>query len=158
MKTAKVRLPLLAIIPLWRIIMSLKQIVSIMVGLMFGASTFLGATAHAADKSMDLPVYDASAYTEFTEDKMKKLDKLYLEFCGTCNSDASKAAKARQEFLTTVRDLTQHMNAKFDSLDPKKGAALSPTETLVSIHVLTMLVDILTQTQIQQMTDNPVYP
>ena len=138
--------------------MSLKQMVSIMVGLMFGASTFLGATAHAADKSMDIPVYDESAYTEYTEDKMKKLDKLYLEFCGTCNAEASKAAKARKEFLVTVRDLMQHMNAKFDALDPKKGAALSPTETLVSIHVLTMLVDILTETQIQKMTEWPVYP
>jgi hypothetical protein len=47
------------------------------------------------------------------------------------------------------------MNAKFDSLDPKKGAALSPTETLVSIHVLTMLVDILTETQLQEMTEHP---
>ena len=124
-----------------------------MAGLVFGASTFLGATAHAADNTIS--VYDASAYTEYTENKMKKLDKLYLEFCGTCNVDGSKAAKARHEFLTTVRDLMQHMNAKFDSLDPKKGAALSPTETLVSIHVLTMLVDILTETQLQEMEEHP---
>jgi len=134
--------------------MSLKQIISIMTGLMLGASLFLGTSAHAADKSMAVPVYDASAYTEFTESKMKKLDKLYLEFCGTCNADSSKAAKARQEFLATVRDLMQHMNAKFDSLDPKKGAALSPTETLVSIHVLTMLVDILTETQLQELAEH----
>ena len=133
--------------------MSLKKVVSIMAGLVFGASTFLGSTAYAADNTIS--VYDASAYTEYTENKMKKLDKLYLEFCGTCNVDGSKAAKARLEFLTTVRDLMQHMNAKFDSLDPKKGAALSPTETLVSIHVLTMLVDILTETQLQEMEEHP---
>ena len=135
--------------------MILKQVVSIIVGLMFGASAFLGADAHAADKSMDIPVYDASAYTEYAEAKMVKLDKLYLEFCSTCNADSSRAVKARQEFFTTVRDLMQHMNAKFDSLDPKKGAALSPTETLVSIHVLTMLVDILTETQLQEMVEHP---
>jgi hypothetical protein len=133
--------------------MSLKQVVSIIVGLVFAASTFLGATAHAADNTIS--VYDESAYTEYTENKMKKLDKLYLEFCDTCNVDSSRAVKARQEFLTTVRDLLQHMNAKFDSLDPKKGAALSPTETLVSIHVLTMLVDILTETQLQEMAEHP---
>ena len=135
--------------------MSLKQVSSIMVGLMLGASAFLGTAVHAADKSMGIPVYDESAYTEFTEAKMKKLDKLYLDFCGTCNVDASKAVKARQEFLATVRDLMQHMNAKFDSLDAKKGADLSPTETLVSIHVLTMLVDILTETQIQREVEHP---
>ena len=135
--------------------MNLKQIVSIMVGLMFIASSFLGAVTHAADNPVSLPVYDASGYPEYVEGKMKKLDKLYLEFCGTCNADASKAVKARQEFLATVRDLMQHMNAKFDSVDPKKGASLSPTETLVSIHVLTMLVDILTETQLQEAAEHP---
>ena len=133
--------------------MSLKKVASIMAGLVLGASAFLGTTAYAADSTIS--VYDASAYTEYTENTMKKLDKLYLEFCGTCNADGSKAAKARLEFLTTVRDLMQHMNAKFDSLDPKKGAALSPTETLVSIHVLTMLVDILTETQLQEIEEHP---
>lgn len=68
---------------------------------------------------------------------------------------SAKANKARQEFLTTVRELLQRMNDKFDSLDPKAGAALSPTETLVSIHVLTMLVDILTQTQIEAAAEHP---
>jgi len=137
-------------------IVSLKQVVSIVAVLMLGASTFLGSVAHAADKSdATTPVYDASAYTEFAEAKMKKLDELYLQFCGTCNADTAKAAKARQEFLVSVRDLMQHMNAKFDQLDPKKGAALSPTETLVSIHVLTMLVDILTQTQIAEEAEHP---
>ena len=134
--------------------MSLKQVVLIMVWLMFGASTFLGAAAYAGDKPMNIPVYDASAYTEYTQAKMEKLDQLYLDFCGTCNVDASKALKAKQEFLATVRELMQHMNAKFDALDPKKGAALSPTETLVSIHVLTMLVDILAETQLEAMIDH----
>jgi len=133
--------------------MSIKKMISILAGLVFVASTFLGVPVYAADNPSS--VYDASGYPEYVEGKMKKLDKLYLDFCGTCNADASKAAKARLEFFTTVRDLMQHMNAKFDSLDPKKGAALSPTETLVSIHVLTMLVDILTETQLQEMAEHP---
>ena len=137
--------------------MSLKRVISIMVGLLFGASIFLGAAAHAADKSTSTSVYDESAYTEYVEDTLKKLDKLYLEFCATCRGGGSgaNAEKARLEFFTTVRDLMQHMNTRFDKLDPKKGAALSPTETLVSIHVLTMLVDILTETQLAEMTDHP---
>jgi hypothetical protein len=49
----------------------------------------------------------------------------------------------------------QYMNSRFDELDPKKGAALSPTESLVSIHALTMLVDILTATQLEQMAAHP---
>ena len=101
------------------------------------------------------PVYDEAAYTEYVENTMKKLDKLYLDFCYECGVDATKAGKAKREFLVTVHELMQHMNAKFDSLDPKKGAALSPTESLVSIHSLTMLVDILAATQLEQMTPHP---
>lgn len=63
--------------------------------------------------------------------------------------------RGRQEFLVNVRDLTQYMNGRFDALDPEAGAALSGTESLVSIHALTMLVDILTATQIEEMTPNP---
>lgn len=115
----------------------------------------LGVTDLAADEPVAASMYDESAYTEYVENTMKELDRLYLEFCSDCGVDASKAWKSRMEFLTTVRDLMKRMNAKFDSLDPKKGAALSPTETLVSIHVLTMLVDILTATQIEDMTAHP---
>jgi hypothetical protein len=115
----------------------------------------MGVTNVTADEPVGYSVYDEAAYTEYVENTMKELDRLYLEFCATCGVDGSKAAKARQEFLTTVRDLMQHMNTKFDNLDPKKGAALSPTETLVSIHVLTMLVDILTATQLEQWAEHP---
>jgi len=116
------------------------------------------AGADDAEKSVveqNAPYYDEAAYTEYVQAKMKKLDQLYLDFCASCNVDADKAAKARKEFLLNVRDLMQYMNGRFDALDPKAGAALSGTETLVSIHALTMLVDILTATQIDAMTPNP---
>jgi hypothetical protein len=135
--------------------MSLKQIISVMAGLVLGASVISGTAVHAAEKAGQTAVYDESAYSEYVENTMQKLDKLYLDFCGTCNSDPAVAVKAREEFLTTVRDLMQHMNSRFDSLNPKEGDALSPTETLVSIHVLTMLVDILTETQLKQLADHP---
>jgi hypothetical protein len=135
--------------------MSLKQIISAMAGLVLGASVISGSAVHAAEKAGETAVYDESAYTEYVENTMQKLDKLYLDFCSTCNSDPSVAVKAREEFLTTVRELMQHMNNRFDSMDPKQGDALSPTETLVSIHVLTMLVDILTETQLKQLADHP---
>ena len=115
----------------------------------------LGVTNVAAEVATDIDIYDETAYTEYVENTMKDLDRLYLEFCGTCGVEASSAAKARNEFLSTVRDLMKHMNSRFDSLDPKKGAALSPTETLVSIHALTMLVDILAATQIEQSAEHP---
>lgn len=123
--------------------------------LLISAIFCLGMTNVGADEPIGYSVYDEAAYTEYVENSMKELDRLYLEFCGTCGIEGTKAAKARQEFLTKVRDLMKYMNAKFDSLDPKLGGALSPTETLVSMHVLTMLVDILTATQLEQWEVHP---
>ena len=116
---------------------------------------FLGARTVVADDSVDIAFYDEIAYTDYVEDTMAKLDKLYLDFCGTCGVDAAKASEAKREFLSTVRELMQHMNGRYDALDPKAGAALSPTETLVSIHAMTMLVDILAAIQIEEMTAHP---
>jgi hypothetical protein len=107
----------------------------------------------AAELTVD--VYDQAAYTEYVQTTMEKLDKLYLNFCGTCGVDAVKARIAKDEFLVTVRELMQYMNARYDKLDPKMGAALSPTETLVSVHALTMLVDILAATELEQLAAHP---
>lgn len=116
----------------------------------------LGATAaQAAEEPMGIPVYDEASYTAFVESKMKELDALYLQFCATCGVEPEQAARARMDFLASVRELMEYMNGRFDSLDPKKGAALSETETLVSIHALTMLVDILAGTQLEQLTKHP---
>jgi len=131
----------------------LIEILGLFAGLLF--LTTATAFAGGSDEPLGLSVYDESAYTEFVENKMKELDGLYLQFCDACGADASAAALARKEFLISVRDLMQHMNARFDALDPKKGAALSPTETLVSIHALTMLVDTLTATQLEHMAAHP---
>ena len=129
--------------------------------LLIAVCAFAITPAGAGEKpatASTIDVYDETAYTQYVEDTMKKLDKLYLEFCAACDADREAAWRARQEFLVTVRDLMKHMNSRFDSLDPKQGAALSPTETLVSIHALTMLVDILSATQLEQMMAQVALP
>jgi hypothetical protein len=141
----------------------MKRQISAMAWVVSVAIAFLGAAAHADDKATGKPVsdetayavYDEAAYTEYVENSLKKLDKLYLEFCDNCGTDASMSRQAKQEFLVTVRELMQYMNSRFDTMDPKAGAALSHTDSLVSIHVLTMLVDILTATELEQMAAHP---
>ena len=113
------------------------------------------ANLEGTETQIAAEVYDEAAYTQFVEDTMARLDKLYLDFCDKCGVDAIKAREAKQEFLVTVRELMSYMNARYDALDPKKGAALSPTETLVSVHALTMLVDILAATELEQMAAHP---
>ena len=121
--------------------------------LLFSGSLLADPPAAGTTEVAD--VYDQGAYTDYVESTMKKLDKLYLDFCNACDVDAVRAREAKQEFLVTVRDLMQHMNGRYDAMDPKQGASLSPTETLVSIHVITMLVDILAETQLEEMQPHP---
>jgi len=135
--------------------MKSNKIINILAILIIMVGLFHGSSALAASKAGDISMYDEAAYTDYVEKTMKKLDGLYLQFCGTCNVDAAKAAKARNEYYKTVRELLQGMNARYDKLDPKKGAALSSTEVLVNMHVLTMLIDMLTATQMENMSDNP---
>ncbi|MEJ2171302.1 MAG: hypothetical protein P8X59_00870 [Woeseiaceae bacterium] len=133
--------------------MVLKE--KILMSVLFVVCAALSTAPALSQESTDTAVYDEAAYTDYVASTMQKLDRLYLDFCVACGADAEKAGKAKREFLTTVRDLMQYMNGRFDRLDPKMGAALSPTETLVSIHALTMLVDILTALEIEEMTPHP---
>ena len=118
-------------------------------------NAFFGNCAVAAGEEKAPPVYDEGAYTQYVQETMQKLDKLYLQFCGECGVSGPAAEKARREYAKTSRELMQYMNARFDRLDPKKGDALSPAETLVDIHALTMMVDILTATYLESIAEHP---
>jgi hypothetical protein len=50
------------------------------------------APVESVENTVD--IYDEAAYTEYVEHTMKKLDVLYLEFCATCGTDATKARVA----------------------------------------------------------------
>lgn len=115
-------------------------------------------TALAANHGAGISMYHESAFTSYVEKDMKKLDKLYLQFRANSGVSGAKAEKARQAYFETVRGLLKHMNARFDQVDPKTGGALSPTETFVSVHALTMLVDMLTDAQMQQTAPHPYNP
>jgi hypothetical protein len=115
----------------------------------------LGVIDVTADEKTGISVYDETAYTEYVESMMDRLDQLYIEFSDTRGVDAPAATIAEKEFLVAVHELMQYMNKKFDGMDPKKGAALSPTETLVSIHVHTMLIDMLAATQLEHLAQHP---
>ena len=115
----------------------------------------LAVTNLTANETTGISVYDETAYTEYVENMMDKLDKLYIDFSEARGVDAPAAAKAEKEFLVAVHDLMTYMNKKFDGLDPKQGAALSPTESMVSIHAHTMLIDILATRQMEHMASHP---
>jgi hypothetical protein len=115
----------------------------------------LAVTDLTADETAGISVYDETGYTEYVENMMDKLDKLYIDFSEARGVDAPAAAIAEKEFLVAVHELMTYMNKKFDGLDPKQGAALSATETLVSIHAHTMLIDILAANQLTHLASHP---
>lgn len=119
------------------------------------SNVLFAATPEVKADDVMSDVYDEAAYTEYVENTMNKLDQLYLDFLDARGVDATKARIARRDFLMTVHDLMKYMNAKYDNLELKEGAALSPTETLVSVHAMTMLVDILASTELEQMAAHP---
>lgn len=125
--------------------------------LLLAAGMILGisSTASAAEHATEPGFYDESAYTEYVESMMAKLDQLYLDYVKARGVDAPAAAKAEKEFLVNVHELMKRMNEKFDSLDPKAGAALSATEILVSVHAHTMLIDILATNQMEHISKHP---
>jgi hypothetical protein len=116
---------------------------------LFAGTTEVGAIELESD------VYDEAAYPVYVETSMAKLDQLYLDYLDARGVDAVKARIVREEFLKTVHELMTYMNARYDQLELKKGAALSPTETLVSVHAMTMLIDILASTELEQMAAHP---
>ena len=128
--------------------------------LLVATAVLMSATLFAAtpqEEVVELPadVYDEAAYTQYVEDTMETLDQLYLDFLDAQGVDAARVRIVREEFLAKVHELMQYMNAKYDDLDLKKGAALSATDTLVSVHAMTMLVDILASTELEQMAAHP---
>jgi hypothetical protein len=119
------------------------------------SATLFAATPEEEAATLPADVYDEAAYTQYVEDTMNTLDQLYLDFLDAKGVDAAKARITREEFLTTAHELMHRMNAKYDDLDLKKGASLSATDTLVSVHAMTMLVDILASTELEQMAAHP---
>lgn len=135
--------------------MNLKRMTTTMAAVAFVTSVAFSNSIFAAEKPGSTPMFDETAYTEYVEKNMEELNALYLQFCGTCGVSGAKAEQARKKYYVLARELMQGINARLDTLDPKKGAALSPTETLVNIHLLVMLVDMLTATQQENMAEHP---
>ena len=88
--------------------------------------------AHAAEES----------FTDYAFATMQKLDKLYLKYVDE-NIDRGEAEKAKREYFKLARQLLLRMNDKFDRIEEQEKHELSPEDSYISIHVLTMLIDMM---------------
>lgn len=91
-------------------------------------------------------VFDDATYTAEIEKAHEKLHALYGK---VINKSLSKdqREKARRGFFEVSQDINKKMHSRVMSLDPKKGAALSHTDILLSTHLLLMTTDMLSTIQ-----------
>jgi hypothetical protein len=97
-------------------------------------------------------VYDVSAYTKHVEDTMQQLHTLHLKaFDKTV--DSGKREAARREFFRLSQGLVQEMHQRIMGLNVKAGAALSHTDVLLSTHLTMMVLDMLSELQLESYVD-----
>jgi len=114
--------------------MNLKRVLSTIAAMAFMTSVGLTTlVAHAAEES----------FTDYAHTTMNKLDKLYLQYVDH-NTPRGEAEKAKREYFQLARQLLQKMNATFDQIEAKERPHILPQEeSFISIHVLTMLLDMM---------------
>jgi len=114
--------------------------------LAFFASIFLVSTAVAE------PTYSDEDFPAHMEKSMDKLHGLFQQsFDKTI--PGGKRLKARQEYFDLSRDLIKGVHARVMTLDVKKGAALSHTDVLLSIHLLSMSSEMTSSILQEQLAD-----
>lgn len=113
--------------------MNIKRVLSTVAAMVFMMSVGLSTgVAHAAEES----------FTDHAFATMQKLDKLYLQYVDK-SIDRGTAEKAKREYFKLARQLLLKMNDKFDQIENQESHELSKEDTYISIHILTMLIDMM---------------
>lgn len=106
----------------------------------------------AANDPPDSLVFDNKVYTENTEKAMDKMHHLFIKAYDK-TSPSGEREKAKREYLAMGQNLVRGLHERVMSLDVKKGAALSHTDVLLSVHMMSMMLDMLASIQQEQWQD-----
>jgi len=102
--------------------------------------------ASSAEMTPSSQVFDDATYTTEVEKAHQKLHALYGKVVNKSLSK-SQREKAIRGFFEVSQDINKKMHSRVMMLDPKKGAALSHTDILLSTHLLLMTTDMLSTMQ-----------
>jgi hypothetical protein len=91
-------------------------------------------------------MFDDATYTAEVDKGHQKLHVLYGKALNK-SLPAMKREKARRDYFKLSQDLNKRMHSRVMMLNPKKGAALSHTDILLSTHLLLMTADMLSTIQ-----------
>lgn len=92
-------------------------------------------------------MFDDATYTAEVEKGHNKLHALYGKALNK-SLPATKREKAKRDYFKVSQGLNKKMHSRVMSLNPKKGAALSHTDILLSTHLLLMTADMLSTIQL----------
>ena len=91
-------------------------------------------------------VYDESTYSVETEKAMDKMHMLFMKAFDK-SSPSGEREKARREYMKIGKGLIRGMHERVMALDVKKGAALSHTDVLLAVHMMSMMLDMMATIQ-----------
>ena len=102
--------------------------------------------ATSAEMTPSSLVFDDATYTAEVDKAHQKLHELYGKAVDKTLPKGQRL-KARRGFFEASQELNKKMHSRVMGLDPKKGAALSHTDILLSTHLLLMTADMLSTLQ-----------
>jgi len=110
------------------------------------------SSSMAANDTPDSLVFDNRVYTEQTEKAMDKMHHLFIKAYDK-TSPSGDREKAKREYLEMGQNLIRQLHERVMTLDVKRGAALSHTDVLLSVHMMSMMLDMLASIQQEQWVD-----
>ena len=116
---------------------------------LFIVNLFFISNTMAANDASGSDVFDDRVYTEQTEKAMDNMHHLFIKAYDK-SSPAGEREKAKRAYLETGQKLIRQLHERVMMLDVKKGAALSHTDVLLSVHMMSMMLDMLASIQQEQ--------
>lgn len=121
--------------------MTMKQIRTLVAGLVIAGVAAFGTTAVGAEKD-HFKYYDEASYTATVTKEMNEMEALYKVAISKSVAQG-KAEQARQDMIKKARHILRHLNERNSQLGVKEGAQLTPTEVLLNIKVMGRVLDIM---------------
>jgi hypothetical protein len=118
-----------------------NRLTSFMLAILFAMGVaMMGVSAQAAEVPQD--AFDELHYDSRMQFLLKELQNAH-EATKDPRLPQGEVAAAKQKAFKTAREMLLLIDRRIHTLDPAKGAQLSPTEVLVNTHIMVVVLDLL---------------
>lgn len=130
-----------------------KYHLAVMTSLTFFICFLVVPVASSDEMTPSSLMFDDATYTAEVDKAHQKLHVLYGKALNK-SLTAIERDKARRGFFKISQETNKKMHSRVMMLDPKKGAALSHTDILLSTHLLLMTADMVSTIQQDKWEDD----